>query len=94
MKKQFVFLALAVSLVFPNVFRGTVFGQSVSEQGEYIQEYADTIAIEKDGTIQVTERIAYDFGTNYRHGIFRTIPYIKTNSENKRLKLTIQNLSV
>ena len=94
MKKQFVFLALVVSLVSPNIFRGIVFGQSISEQGEHIQDYADTIAIEKDGTIQVTERIAYDFGTNYRHGIFRTIPYIKTNSENKRLKLTIQNLSV
>ncbi len=94
MKKLFVFLVLAVSLVFLNFFLGIAFAQTTHAIGERIVEFADTIIIEKDGSIQVTERIAYDFGTNNRHGIFRTIPYIKTNSENKRFKLTMQNMSI
>src|SRR5262249_48207348 len=41
---------------------------------ESISSYDTTIAVGEDGRMQVTETIAYDFGGNQRHGIFRKIP--------------------
>ena len=33
-----------------------------------------TLTVHDDGTLAVSEAIAYDFGPNERHGIFRSIP--------------------
>ena len=33
-----------------------------------------TLTVQRDGTLGVSETIAYDFGPNERHGIFRDIP--------------------
>jgi hypothetical protein len=41
--------------------------------GERITSYAVDIAIERNGTLAVHERIVYDFGTNARHGILRDL---------------------
>jgi uncharacterized membrane protein YgcG len=41
---------------------------------ERIQAYDVAIDIQHDGSIAVTEAIAYDFGGTEHHGIFRTIP--------------------
>jgi len=41
---------------------------------ERILSYDTTIAIQRGGSILVTERIVYDFGGDVRHGIFREIP--------------------
>jgi uncharacterized membrane protein YgcG len=41
---------------------------------ERILDYAVTLQIEAAGTLLVTERIAYDFGTAERHGILRDVP--------------------
>jgi hypothetical protein len=41
---------------------------------ERILDDAVTLQIEAAGTLLVTERIAYDFGTAERHGIFRDVP--------------------
>jgi uncharacterized membrane protein len=40
---------------------------------ESIREFNTEIVVNTDGTIDVTERILYDFGDNSRHGIFRDI---------------------
>lgn len=41
---------------------------------EWITSYAARIRILRDGSILVTEKISYDFGSDWRHGIFRVIP--------------------
>lgn len=42
---------------------------------ENITAFDARINVRENATIEVVERIAYDFGTAERHGIFRTIPY-------------------
>ena len=58
---------LATILVAPG-------GASAQAGLESITSYDTRIAIQRDGSILVTEQIAYDFGSDERHGIFREIP--------------------
>jgi len=62
--------------------------------GEKIQSFAAQIKINKDGTIDVSEKITYDFDGLEKHGIYRTIPYIKKNNEGKRFQLDFKDISV
>jgi len=48
----------------------------LAEAEESIRSYATRIEIRPDGPIRVTETIAYDFGTQSRHGIIRRIPTV------------------
>ena len=45
-----------------------------ADAGETVDSYVVTASVGTDGTMDVVETIAYDFGTNERHGIYRTIP--------------------
>ena len=45
-----------------------------ADVGESIASYDVTLTVHGDGTLGVSEAIAYDFGPNERHGIFRSIP--------------------
>src|SRR3990167_4035047 len=65
-----------------------------SVRAEEIKSFKSVININKDGTIDVQETIAYDFGTVDRHGIFRTIPYITTNKAVKKFVLGFDDISV
>jgi uncharacterized membrane protein YgcG len=58
---------LATILVAPR-------GASAQDELESITSYDTRIAIQRDGSILVTEQIAYDFGPDERHGIIREIP--------------------
>ena len=49
-------------------------GVAAAQAGESIPSYVVGIRILPDGDLQITERIDYDFGSEPRHGIFRTIP--------------------
>ena len=49
-------------------------GASAQTGAERITSYDTGIAIQRDGSILVTERIVYNFGSNQRHGIIREIP--------------------
>lgn len=49
-------------------------GASAQTFAERITRYHAWIAIQRDGSILVTERITYDFGSDQRHGIFQVIP--------------------
>ncbi len=46
---------------------------SAQSVGEHIAEYDVAMTLAHDGTLAVTERIAYDFGAVARHGIFRDL---------------------
>lgn len=63
-------------------------------QGEYIQSFDSNIKINKEGTIDVVEKIVYDFDDLYKHGIYREIPFIKTNNVGKKLWLDFDVESV
>lgn len=65
-----------------------------SISGEHIQSFNSDILINKDGTINVKEKIVYDFSDFSRHGIYRSIPYTKTNSDGKKYRMDLQPLSV
>src|SRR5438876_2529617 len=58
---------LATILVAPR-------GASAQAGLESITNYDTRIAIQRDGSILVTEQIVYDFGPDERHGIIREIP--------------------
>ena len=84
MKYLSIFLtALFILLATPFVVKA----QGVYS-GEHISDFQQSTIINTDGTIEVTEKIAYDFGGNQKHGIFRTIPYTKLNQEGKKYKIS------
>jgi uncharacterized membrane protein len=62
--------------------------------GEKIQKFDAQIKINKDGTINISEKIVYDFDGLEKHGIYRTIPYIKKNQEGKLFQLDFKDISV
>src|SRR6516164_4055161 len=47
---------------------------------ERITDYRSDVTIEHDGTIEVHETIAYDFGVVPHHGIFRDVPVRSSES--------------
>jgi hypothetical protein len=50
-------------------------GRASAQSGaERITSYAAWITIQCDGSILVTEKITYDLGRDWRHGIFLVIP--------------------
>jgi len=83
MKKIVPVLLFIVLCVFPRSIRA-----------EVIRTYDNQITIQKDGTILVKEKIEYDFEDIYKHGIYRYIPVIKTNSDKKQYELTLRVQSV
>ncbi len=61
---------------------------------ERIRDFQTMIAVQKDGSIQITETIRYDFGTAFRHGIYRDIPEIVYRENSNRYLLRYQVLGV
>jgi len=61
---------------------------------EHIASYVSNIDIRTDGKIEISEWIEYDFGTNARHGIFRTIPTDKVNEKGEPLRMNLENVEV
>ncbi len=51
-----------------------IFAPHTHASGESIKSFDVRAQVFTDGSVQVTEQITYDFGTNERHGIFRDIP--------------------
>lgn len=81
MKKIIIILLLFLSLV-------------ITVRAEEIKSFDSEININKDGTINVKETINYDFGDIERHGIFRNIPFVKTNQDGKRYRLDFSDFVV
>lgn len=78
MRKFAAIIALFLLFIFATI--------SVSAQ-ERINSFKSDVRVNKDGTINVREEIVYDFGSIYRHGIFRNIPFIKKNKDGKKYLL-------
>jgi uncharacterized membrane protein YgcG len=60
---------------------------------EKIDNFDATIKINQDATINIVERISYDFGDAQKHGIFRDIQ-VKYNARGGNYNLRISNISV
>ena len=56
---------------------------------EKITDFHAQISIQKDGKIQVIEKIVYDFGNVGKHGIYREIPTIKSNKDGKKFQMNV-----
>ncbi len=65
-----------------------------SVKAENVATFQTTIAVASDSSMVVQEKILYDFGSLYRHGIYRSIPYTKTNTDNVVYKLGIDQITV
>lgn len=65
-----------------------------SVHAEEIRDFTTTITIAKDSSMTVSENITYDFGPFDRHGIYRTIPFTKTNDQGEKYKLDIAGIRV
>ncbi len=61
---------------------------------ERIRDFQTNISIQKDGSMKVLETIQYDFGTAFRHGIYRDIPEIVYRENSTRYLLRYQVLGV
>jgi uncharacterized membrane protein len=55
---------------------------------ESIQSFHVDYSIKKDGTVDVTETLKYQFSES-RHGIIRKIPYRKVNQDGKKFNISI-----
>jgi uncharacterized membrane protein len=62
--------------------------------GEHVKSFDSNVNLNKDGTIDVKETIVYDFADLQKHGIYRDIPFIKTNQDGKKYKLEFTDFSV
>lgn len=65
-----------------------------SVRAEEIKNFNSQIAINKNGTVDIKETILYDFGDAYRHGIYRTLPFVKTNQDGKQYRLDYSDFKV
>jgi len=94
MKKAIQFILVGVVLTLAS------FAQNVPSPlppQNLLQEQVDLFdgkyTINQDGTVDVTETIHYRFSSS-RHGIVRTIPFIKTNQDGKKYRMDIKVTSV
>src|SRR5260221_13631738 len=102
MKRLFILCAVAFFLLISpffvhaqNVTPGAQPSEKyVSDGSEQVAQFLSDITINKDGSIGVNEKITYDFGSAYKHGIYRNIPLLKTNSGGKKFVLTPTHISV
>ncbi len=65
----------------------------VAQASEQIDNFSVRIEIKTDGTITVRESIAYDFGAEAKHGIYRDIPY-SYQTANGRFSLRLGGITV
>lgn len=75
MGKKLIFLLLGVCFLL--LWEENVSGKFDSSS-EKIKNFFVKITINKDSSFLVKEEITYDFGENYKHGIYRNIPVRKT----------------
>lgn len=62
---------------------------------ESIRSFNSLLITHADGTIDISEDISYDFGTNFRHGIFRQIPLSsKVGNLYRNLKITFKKIEI
>ena len=92
MKKIFIFLAIALSLVAPKF----VFARESSVITDwYIDDFKSEIVVNKDSSLTITEEIVADCGNlPDKHGIFRMVPTFYQKSASERVNTPIKLLSI
>ena len=68
-----------------------LFYQTVFADTEVIKNFDSNIAIQNSGILFIKETITYDFGSNQKHGIFRTIPLETSNGPT--IDLSVQSVT-
>jgi len=84
MRRLILFIVILLSLC----------GYVSAQSPENIESYSSNINVESSGAISVTETEVYNFGPNQKHGIIRTIPYIKTNTDGERFRMVFSGFTV
>ncbi len=64
--KAFRLIFVAALYVVLNIFTPVL--------ADEVQDFSSDITINKDSSVDITDSLVIDFGTNQRHGFFRTIP--------------------
>src|SRR6266545_1767507 len=64
----------AIGVLATALLLGAPARPALADAGESITTYQTAITVQADGAMRVSEKIAYDFGANSKHGIFRKIP--------------------
>ena len=59
-----------------------------------ITTYTVDLTVNKDGSFHVRESIPYDFGTDQRHGIFRTLPVRYSYDDTQDRVVEVTNVTV
>jgi uncharacterized membrane protein len=80
------------SILFLLFSANIVFAQGFAT-AEKITSFIDEIRVNSDSTVDVRETIAYDFGENQKHGIFRFIP-IKYKARGGNYNLRISDVKI
>lgn len=65
-----------------------------SLDGYTITNFHDEITVQENANLDITEIIVVDFGSNERHGIFRTIPTKYQTSQGLTRSIRVSNISV
>lgn len=85
MKQRLLAVLIAIALYFPSYTK--------AQENWNISNFHSEIVINQDTSISVKETIDVNFGSLQKHGIFRDIPYLYTNS-GRSLKTEIYDISV
>lgn len=80
-------LLTTLFFIFPHV-------SQAESTSEFIQSFDVDITVNQDASIDVREHITYNFGSEERHGIFRTLPTGYLTNDNVYLQLPIDVVSV
>lgn len=80
-------------VLFSFVFAPSVFAENENSSGEVINKFDVQIVVNKDASVNIEERIVYDFKTNERHGIYRNIERVFYKDKLK-YKILIDNIEV
>lgn len=91
MKKTIIFIGFILGLIFAFSSFTALAANGLSL--EKINDFDVTIRMNRDSTINVSERINYDFGSLSKHGIYRDIP-ISYSARGGNYSLRINDISV
>lgn len=92
MKKRFLKIVVVATVLSGLLFSAicsTAFAQNTSE---FIQEFVSEITVNQDSTVNVLEKIFYDFGENQKRGIVRSIP-VKYADSNVDISLDVKSVT-
>ncbi len=81
-------------IVLPILLFITLFTSHYVSAEESIDDYSVFIQISPSGVVTFNESILYDFGLAQKHGVFREIPFVKTNSTGKEFRVGLDNVQV